>query len=529
MASGIVERYLAGEARDVFPSHFGDRDDRRRAVARALRPLRPEVAAELEAQNAVYGVCAAREANLRLLRAGCAAVVTGQQVGLLLGPLYTVYKAASAIAVARALSAETGEPVVPVFWLQTEDHDLPEVASCHVLRRDAEPVALALPAPEQRISLEHVALPPEIDAVLAALRQQLDGALFAREHCDRLARHYRAGAGYAQAFAGLLAELFADEGLVFIDPRRPALAVAAAPVHERGLLDARRIGQALCERSAALQAAGFEAPVHVRPDAPLSFFHPQRSDGPRYRLLSDAAVLREVGGAGAHTRQSLLATLHEDPLRFSSSALLRPIVQDCLLPTAAYVGGPGELAYFAQMAPLYAAYEMPMPLLVPRARVRVLEPKAERLLRRYELAPGDESASLEALLARCTSAQAGALPAAEVEQRLSAGVKQVLAELSRQLPQLGSELESAADNTRAAFDKASARFARKYQSALLHRHAGVNADLQRLKALLQPLDQPQERVLCFSYFAARHGERGFLERVFQLIEAWDPSVKDLRP
>src|SRR5439155_1167303 len=216
-----------------------------------------------------------------------AAVVTGQQVGLFLGPLYTIYKAATAVVVARVLAAETGSPVVPVFWLQTEDHDLVEIASCSVPGVGACETIAAPIAAENRISIAHHRLPAEIAGCLDQLEDALGDGSLAQAHLERLRRHYRPGVPWSAAFAGVLA--------------------------------------------------------------------------------------------------ALLAALRDEPRRFSTSALLRPIVQDTLLPTVAYVGGPSEVAYFAQLGPLYRAFDRTPPLVVPRARFRITDGRTRRLLDRLGL------------------------------------------------------------------------------------------------------------------------------------------------
>ncbi|HWM86922.1 MAG TPA: bacillithiol biosynthesis BshC, partial [Kofleriaceae bacterium] len=295
------------------------------------------VADVLATQNARLAPSPARDRNLDALRGGAAAVVTGQQVGLFLGPLFTIYKAASAIRDAAALAARRGAPVVPVFWLQTEDHDLPEIASCAVPGQLDAPRVFALPAsPDDRVSLAHLTLPAEVEPCIDELADDLAGHSFTASHIARLRRHYRAGAGWAAAFAGVVGELFADEGLVVMDARDPALGELVRPVHHRALRDAEVISRALELRSEELLAGGARVQVHVRPGAPLAFHHPAGREGPRYRLEpaggeGDGARFAEVGGSATHSRAELFAALERDPLCFSTSALLRPIVQDTLL------------------------------------------------------------------------------------------------------------------------------------------------------------------------------------------------------
>lgn len=526
--AGITDHYLKGEALKFFGAHPDREDDRRRAVRRAVRPLAPAVADVLEQQNARYVKSPAREAHLADLRAGAAAVVTGQQVGLFLGPLYTLYKAAAAIVDAKALAALTGEKVVPVFWLQSEDHDLPEIARCVSPPLHDEALELRLPAsPDDRLSVACCTLPAAVEEQLEALEDHLSHHAFAADHLALLRRHYRPGAGWVSAFAGVIAELFAEEGLVLVDPRDPALARHTASVHRTAIVEADRISQALQRRVDELKSAGFAASVHVRPGSPLSFFHPTGERGPRFRLEPDDAGFREIGGAGTHTREELLAVLEREPLRFSTSALLRPILQDTLLPTAAYVGGPGEIAYFAQLAPLYEIFSLPMPLVVPRARLRIIESRTRRLMERLQLGPDDAALPEEVLLAMCHGHDAS-LPSAEtLSTKLLAGFEQTLNELAGpvagQVPTLGRSLE----RTRGTVKYAVSRFVRNYERARLRRDEGLVSDVRRLAALLHPEGGPQERCHGLSWYAAKWGDRALVEAVLESIVPFDPSLKDL--
>lgn len=530
MSRDLLRAYLRGEVRALQP------DDEpgapplapaalARAVARARRPVAPAVHRVLVAQNARLAHSPARDAHLEALRRGAAAVVTGQQVGLFLGPLYTLYKAASAVVLARALAERTGGPVVPVFWLQTEDHDLPEIASVGVPGR-AGVTTLAVPIdPANRIAIAHCRLPAEIAGCLDALAEALSdgGAMTAHaaEHLARLRRHYRPGAGWAEAFAGVLGELFAPEGLVVIDPREPVLARVVAPVHARALADAGPIAAALLASDAELARAGFATAVHVRAGAPLSFFHPDGAHGPRVRLepagRGDADALVECGGSAVHGRGELAAALAGDPLRFSTSALLRPIVQDTLLPTAAYVGGPGEVAYFAQLPPLYRAFDRALPLVVPRARFRIVDERARRLLDRLGLAVADAERPEAELLARLRRPGLGG---ADVSDRLLAPFTRAHGELSEALAPAGPDLARALARTRGSVERAIGKLAARVERAALYRDAALVDAVRRLRALLAPGGAPQERALGLAGFAARAGDRAIVERVLAAI---DPS------
>lgn len=525
----LFSAYCAGDAAQLYGGHFGSGEDRKRAVQHALRPLARDVADVLQLQQAHFAPSPARDQHLAALRTGAAAVVTGQQVGLFLGPLYTIYKAASAIRTARALSEETGQPVVPVFWLQSEDHDLAEIASCHV-RTAGAPLSVKLTvSPDNRISVAHCHLQEDIENCFRAVQRELGNLPYAEEHLSRLVQHYWAGAGWVDAFAACLAELFAPEGLLLLNPRDPGLARACAAVHRRALLEAQPISHALLERKRTIESHGWRPSIHVREGAPLSFFHPEGATGPRFRLTPVGDGFAEVGGERVHGVEALLERLDSDPLCFSTSALLRPILQDTLLPTAAYVGGPGEVAYFAQMAPLYASYGMAMPLIVPRASLRIIEPRTDRLLVRTGLEPSDLSRSAAELVTRVLDGRSEHVTGDMFERHLVDGLGNALRR-SLAWARFDDDADAtAADGMLGELARIAAKVRQRYEKALRNRNGALVQELEHAKSHLYPDSEPQERFYGISYFAARYGERAFIDKVLQALVAFDVDTKDLRP
>jgi len=477
------------------------------------RPLDPAVAAALEAQNARYPQSVARERHLRALRGGAAAVVTGQQTGLFLGPLYTIYKAASTIRLAAWLSERWHAPVAPVFWLQTEDHDAAEIAVCHVARAKGEPLTLRVPVAADAVAVAHRVLPAEIDGVLATLREALSSLPHGEEHLASLARHYRAGAGWGEAFAGLLAEVFAEEGLVLLDPRDPRLSSCAAPVHRRALTEAAEIASALSERARALAASGAKVPIHVREGAPLSFFHPDGPEGGRCRLAPTPGGFAEVSGRRVWSLDELLSVLDRDPAAFSTSALLRPILQDSWLPTAAYVGGPAEVAYFAQLAPLYAMFDMSPPVIVPRIHLRLLDGSTRKTLARRGLAAAEACGPFEDVAKRAGAGAGDGPGGADLAKRLTEELDSALAGIAPTLLEAGERGEELLEKTRQSISRSADKLGQGYDRALLLSDRDVVDDVRRLQAQLFPGGVPQERYFGLPSFAARYGVRPFVERV----------------
>ncbi len=542
MASSFSASWLRGEPRalDFLPDRFRHRSARAEAVAAAAsRPLSPALHEALVAQNARLAPSPARERNLELLaRPGTAAVVTGQQVGLFLGPLFTIYKAASAIAAARALTEETGTPCVPVFWLQTEDHDLPEINHCFVPRSAGGPLRVALEQPDaatSRTPVAHRLLGPSVTGALAALRAELGDLPHADEHLKLLERAYRPEVTLAEAFTEVLATLFADEGLVFLDPRDARLAPLAAPVHRRALEDAEAIAHALAERGRALAEAGFSEQVHIRPGAPLCFFSPEGPEGARYRLDPGAApgTWSLVGhpAEASVTTAELLGWLDREPLRFTTSALLRPLLQDTWLPTAAYVGGPGEIAYFAQVGPLHAHAGLPLPLIVPRARFQVIDDPTRRLLDKLGLSPHEVATPRDELLARLVARNSGESfePPEAVEARLLGTFTTELARLRERTASFEPGFARALSRTEKTVHRGVARLVARYARTLAQRDLVAAERVDRLRAWLVPEGAPQERIYGLPYYACRFGTRAFMRLVLETCEPFSGSLKDLKP
>lgn len=496
------------------------------AVRRAYRPLAPYIADAIERQNAAYAPSAQRDAHLRELRSGAAAVVTGQQVGLFLGPIFNIYKVSTAIVAARALRTSTNLPVVPVFWLQSEDHDIVEIAHHHTLSATTVPLSLQLPADrEDRRSLAHHTLPPCVTQRLVDLREALASLPFADEHVDRLVAHYVPGRRWVDAFAGMLAELFAADGLVLVDGRDEAFAAAHRAVHDRAVRESDAIAAALIEHAAQRHDRGDTVPVHVRPGAPLSFFHPEGPDGPRHRLVPADGGWRALGTDGRWTTAELLARLHDSPLCFSTSALLRPVLQDIILPTAVYVGGATEVAYWAQIPPLYAAFDLPMPAVLERASFRIIGDRCTRLLERWQLEACDCEGSLESILRRAAPPSVDAVP---LSNEILDPALDALARTAPRLVALDPDLQIAVDKTRDAIATSVAKLAARYERACFRRNERLVADAGTLSAVLFPDGQPQERFYGLSGFAARYGDRRFIESITAAVRPFEPLRRDVR-
>lgn len=528
MAQRFHSSYLAGGLRGspFLAAGFGDPAARAARVEEAARRgAAPELVEALLAQDAGLPPGAARRANLEALgERGTVVVATGQQVGLFLGPLYTLYKAATAVAAARLLARESGRRVAPLFWLQTEDHDFAEIDHC-VVPRPGGALTLRI-APDdtpERASVAGRRLGADVAERVGELAAALEGLPCAAETVALFRAAYRPGQPLGRAFAEVLAALFAEDGLVVLDPRDPRIARLAAPILRQALFEHARIAAALEARAAALRAAGFDEQVRTRPGVTLPFYHPEGALGPRYRLEVRPGGFALPDGRTVEPA-ALEAALANEPLRLSTSALLRPIVQDALLPTCAYVGGPAEIDYLAQAAALYPLFGVTPALAVPRARFRLIPPGARRRLQQLGLRPAEIERPRDALLHALAGARGGeAAPGphwiAELEARLDAYAAG---------PGAGDPaLVRAAARTRESARRALARLERRHQRAVLAREQGLAERVTALQDWLWPGGAPQERVHALPYYAALVGPRALVERVLAAVDPLDPAPQDL--
>ena len=427
------------------------------------------------------------ESRRRLAAPGTVAVVTGQQVGLFSGPAYTIYKAITAASLAQQLTAR-GIPAVPVFWLATEDHDFAEVNHVWVFDSSHRPVQLSVDAngdsgnarqrPVGGIALDR----PPVDE----LARMFAGFPHGDEVVEAVREAYRPGATMGAAFRTLLGGLLHKLGLLFLDPLDPAVRKIGAPIVADALSAAGDLKAQLIERSRELVAAGYHAQVHLEEKTSLFFLLENGERVPLRRKDSEFGALRDRAA------------------EISPNALLRPVVQDYLLPTVAYIGGPAELAYLAQSEVIYHRLLGRMPVVTSRNSFTLVEPRAEKLLDRYRLTVAGACVDEEHLKDRI----ARALVPDEVQRAFAeaaGGVQGNLDTLGNQLEQFDHTLAAALQKSRGKILYQLEKTRRKIERESLRRDQRAAADAAYLNALLFPHRHLQERFYSILPFVAEHG------------------------
>jgi bacillithiol synthase len=457
---------------------------------------RQAVAAILERQNREFGAGEKTLANIQRLRAGAPAVVTGQQVGLLGGPTFCILKALTAAMMAEKAGA------VPVFWLATEDHDLEEVNTVNLPAGDhLQKFTVNVPHREGA-PVGMIAFTDEITAAVA----QVEGIFGRSEISELLAASYRKGETFGTAFAKFYAKVFADLGMVFLNPLDAELHRVAQPVFRTALEKSEEINQALIGRNQELEAAGYHAQVKVTPSHTLCFY---LEDGARTPVRHHEGEF--FIGERKLTAAELLRETERCPERFSANVLLRPVMQDHLLPTLCYIGGPAEIAYFAQIEVVYRKLAGRVTPIVPRIFATLVEPRIGKLLDRYQLTLPDFFGGPEKTREIVGSR---ALPESILKSFDSAAehLEQALSLIQGPLEKLDRTLVDAAENAgtkmryqlQGVRDKAARAETRKNTEVLRHADELVTA--------LYPNKDMQERETGAAYFLLKYG-RGVVEQI----------------
>jgi len=462
---------------------------------------RRDLVAVLREENAAFlggSLDSETARNLERLASGAVAIVTGQQVGLFSGPVFSIYKALSAVRCAEEMT-QRGTDAVPVFWLATEDHDLAEINHCDWnTRAGLAHYDLPSRANDAGKRVGEIVLGSEIEALVETAIESLEGA-FAEDVGRALHESYKPGETYGSAYGKLMARLMAGRGIVFVDPLDARLHRLAAPTFHRALDQSESLREELLARSNELDRGGFHAQVKVTRETTLLFYN---IEGRREPLRSRNGKF--TAGNSTFSAEELHAAIDRAPESFTANALLRPVVQDTLFPTAAYIGGPAEIAYMAQAQVAYQKILGRMPAILPRSSFTIVEPPIARFLQKYGLSIRDTIDNRQKLRGKM---EEKALPKALAKrfekdeaalQRLLNGYKSLLERLDQTL--LGA-LKSSERNIFHQFQKLKAKTARaeSFRTGVLSRHERILLDS------LYPHAALQERTLCGLPLLAAYG------------------------
>jgi len=479
---------------------------------------RSKVSEILERQNRGWGASGKALANIDRLRRGAVAAVTGQQVGLFGGPLFSIFKALTAVKLAEQATA-AGVDCVPVFWLATEDHDLAEVSQAALLSGEGllQPFSVEGRALESEAATDAPVGTVRFGAEIDSAVERAAALLGDSEVADWLRQAYRQGETFGSAFALLFARLFAEWGVILLDPADKEFHELAKPLFREAIKRASELDEGLLARGKAIEAAGYHQQVKVTSETTLLF---EVKNGARTVVRRKNSGVRDSGdefvvGEERASREELLERIDRTPEKFNPNVLLRPVVQDYLLPTLVYTGGAAEVAYFGQVGVVYEKLLGRVTPILPRFSATLLEPKPQRILTHYQLGLPDVLVGPERIREVLASRSLPPDLQARFEEAYTS-VERVMAALRESIGKLDSTLIDATENTRASVSNQLDRLRAKVARAEQQRNEVITRKADALSNALYPHKALQEREVAGVSFVARYGP-GLLARLLEKI------------
>jgi bacillithiol biosynthesis cysteine-adding enzyme BshC len=451
---------------------------------------------------------AARQAVLTLRDPATVAIVTGQQAGAFGGPLYTLLKAVTAIQLARHIRDAHGVPVVPIFWVDAEDHDWKEISAATVLDAELRPVEVTLKPPHGAGThpVGSLTLDASIDEAITGMESSLARTEFTADLVAALRRRYRAGAPVGTAFAEWIEDLLAGHGLVVFEANDPAVKPALSEIWRTEIAAPTRSSALVRQAGAAMARVGHPPQVDPAEDSVNLFY--MDAAGRRPIKVRDGQL---AIGDSVRSVADLAAEAATHPERFSPNVVLRPVVQDHLFPTICYVAGPSELAYQAQLREVYEMFGVETPLLVSRASATVLDSASIRFLERHDVAFESLQAQDESVLNQLLERQ---LPPSidrliqDTEGHVSAKAR----ELRDAVAQIDPTLTGAVDTTGDRIRETLKNLHNKIVQASKKKDETLRRQFTRARDLAFPNGDPQERSISIVFFINRYGP-AFVDRL----------------
>jgi len=502
------------EIRRFFPYSCEPQEIARRASAVPHSEIHQKVATALERQNRAWGASDKTLANIARLREGAHAVVTGQQVGLFGGPLLSLLKAATVLSLAREVES-TGVSCVPVFWMATEDHDLAEVNEALLLNSAYELSSFMVNTEGKPDSpVANLRLAPGTNEIVTQAAQLLGDSPFA----EYLRESYCEGERFSSAFARIITRIFSEYGLILLDPADAELHKIAAPLFVEAIEHAGELDDALLAQNRELSKAGYHEQVKVTQQSTPLFALVDGARTPVHRSNGEFTIRKQR--LSVDDMKRLIA---EAPQNFNANVLLRPVLQDYWLPTLAYIGGPAEIAYFAQVRVVYEKLLGRVTPILPRMSVTLLEPKIEKLLNKYEL-------NLEDLfhgetLLRDEMAKRSLPQELKLDfQRGLRAVEEAMQRISESLHKLDPTLVGAARNAANKMRYQLGRLEERAAQAELRREEILTHHAAIIENALFPHKTLQEREIAGVYFLARYGA-GLIDQLITAAAGRCPEHK----
>jgi len=504
-----VSEFYNGDYR--LPKDFLDRTDSVKSRELPLGQLVPI----LKEQNQKFGcgVQTLEKIDLLLERRACA-VVTGQQTGLFGGPLFTIYKALTAIKLAERLSRTCEGCFVPVFWLASDDHDFLEVNHININDKSNQPLKITYNghSSDSKIPVSEIKLNDQVDSLLQKLDDETNPSEFKAEILNQLSAAYLPETIFSQAFGAWLTALFKTFGLILIDASDTRIKKLGATVFRKEIGEDSPSTKSAIAASTRLNEKNYHSQVQLKKGF-LNLFYVERE---RNSIEIKDGSFSVKGTENSFKKDELLHKLETQPERFSPNVLLRPLYQDALLPTVAYVAGSAELAYYAQMKGIYDAFDIPMPIIYPRKSLTLLERKIEKVLDNYDLKVPDFWSNVEALINEIAKAQ---LPES-LEKRIrcaSLCVNKNLQTLEDTVIEFEPTLKNTVEHVKGRILGQMDGLEKKILQAYKKRNEVIGQQIHKAQNSLYPNNDFQERELNILPYLFKYG-LGFIDQLYESLD-----------
>lgn len=432
------------------------------------------------------------------------AVVTGQQLGLFGGPLYTFYKTITAIKLCNYLKEKyDGLNFVPVFWLEADDHDFVEVNNIKLINDSNDIVKFIYKDPEvsedNHFSVGNIKFNQSIESLIEELNTFLRDTEFKPDLINRLKSFYNEGKTFKDAFKELLFNVFDEFGLILFDPQDNEIKNILKPVFRNELENFRKHSDEIIKRSAELEES-YHAQVKVNP---INLF---MNDGDGRFLLEPAEEneFRLRGKRKKISSETVFSTLENDPSKFSPNVLLRPICQDYIFPTAFYIAGPSEIDYFAQVIPLYKNFNVEQPVVYPRASITIIEKNIKKIFDKFSLIYQDVFLDRNILFENVIK-QISQINIEDEFKKYEDDVALSSKKLSEVLLNIDNTLEDSITKTQKRILESTAFLKEKTLEAQKKKHEITLRQLNKISVNMYPNTNLQERELNFIHFTNKFG------------------------
>ncbi len=451
-----------------------------------------------------YGLSPKSEQHLQELENGAVAVVGGQQAGVLTGPLYSVHKAISVLKLAQEQRELLKTPVVPIFWIAGEDHDLEEINHTYTIV-DGQVKKRGY---GKRSAKKTMASATEIDqAEMAKFIQAVFKDFGETAYTQQLLKKVSAAAENSQTFTEfftyLMHDLFNEYGLLMIDAAYAPFRQLESAYFEHLIRHSEEIAHVVVKQEEALSAAGYGKPLEASADNANLFYV---EDGERFLLQRHEQNFSNVQGRVKLNQEELLALAKQSPEKISNNVVTRPLMQEMTIPVLAFVGGPGELAYWATLKGAFEVLDLEMPIFAPRLHITLMPRQIERYLNKYELTveqavQGQAQEKLEQFIASVQEVSA----LEQIEQMQQALLEQYDV-LAQHLEENDLHLEQTIEKNKAYHAQQLAYLTNKVKEQTLQKHDVAIRRFNMVQAHINPNAGLQERVYSPYLYMNEYGE-----------------------